>query len=159
MVVGGTPLWEHTIPIYRNRELHVPTNILVVDDHRIYREAFCTLLSSCFTNIQIIQAVDGISVLNLTEKIPFDLIIMDYELTTVTGSTVVRRLRERGKPLPPIVLVSAHPDVAIYARLLLVPAYLHKPVSYDDIQRVIGPLLTTPSQSRNNLPTRATQRV
>lgn len=128
----------------------MPTNILVVDDHRLYRETFCNLLYSSFDQIQVVPAADGPTALNLTISIPFDLIIIDYELATLTGSTVVRRMRDRGKPLPPIVLMSAHPDLAVFARLLHVHGYLGKPVSYEDLQRVVAPLLTNPTRQHNS---------
>jgi two-component system, OmpR family, response regulator len=119
----------------------MPINILVVDDNRIYRESFCTLLQDCFAHAQIVAVCDGISALGMTYKIPFDLIILDYELTTISGSDIVRRLRARGRPLPPIVFMSAHPDIAVFARLNMVDAYLHKPVSLDDMQAVLAPLV------------------
>jgi CheY-like chemotaxis protein len=119
----------------------MPTNILVVDDNVIYRESFCALLQECFENLQIVPSGDGVSALGLTYKIPFDLIILDYELTTISGSDVVRRLRARGNPPPPLVLMSAHSDIAVIARLLRVNACLHKPVSIEDMRLVLAPLI------------------
>ena len=124
----------------------MPTNVLVVDDHRLYRDSFCSMLQECFASLQIVPAGDGITALGLTYKIPFDLIVLDYELTTMSGSDVVRRLRARGNPLPPIVLMSAHPDIAVFARLLMVSAFLQKPVTIEDIQRVLGPFIKNPTQ-------------
>ena len=40
-----------------------------------------------------------------------------YELTSFSGGDVVRRLRARGTALPPIILISAHPDLPVIARL------------------------------------------
>lgn len=119
----------------------MPTNILVVDDNRVYRESFCSMLQISFADLQIIAISDGISALGITNKIAFDLIVLDYELTTMTGSEILRRLRARGCPLPPLVLMSAHPDVAVFARLNKFDGYLHKPVAVDELQRVIAPLL------------------
>jgi two-component system OmpR family response regulator len=123
----------------------MPTNVLVVDDHRLYRESFCSMLQESFAALQIVPAGDGSTALGLTYKIQFDLIVLDYELTTMSGSDVVRRLRARGCPLPPIVLMSAHPDIAVFARLLMVNAYLHKPVAIEDMQQVLGPFMKTPN--------------
>ncbi len=122
-------------------EYVMPTNILVVDDNQTYRDAFCSMLQISFPNVQIVTTSDGISALGLTYKITFDLIVLDYELTTMSGSDIVRRLRARGRPLPPLVLMSAHPDVAVFARLNKFNAYLQKPVAINELQRVIEPLL------------------
>jgi CheY-like chemotaxis protein len=119
----------------------MPINILVVDDNRIYRETFCSMLQESFDGLQIVAVSDGVSALGMTHKIPFDLIILDYELTTISGSDVVRRLRARGNPLPPIVLMSAHADIAVFARLLRVNAHLQKPVLLEEMRAVLSPFI------------------
>jgi CheY-like chemotaxis protein len=122
----------------------MPVNVLVVDDNRIYRDAFCNLLQFCYPNLQLVPAGDGSTALSLTHQIAFDLIVLDYDLTSLTGGDVVRRLRARGAPLPPIVLMSAHPDIAVFARLLMVTAFLQKPVDEHDLRAVLDPLMAEP---------------
>jgi FixJ family two-component response regulator len=57
----------------------------------------------------------------------------------------VRYLRSRARTtarlVPPIILMSAHPDIAVFARSLGVVAVLHKPVELNEIHTVIGPIL------------------
>ncbi|HWQ15225.1 MAG TPA: response regulator [Roseiflexaceae bacterium] len=122
----------------------MPVNVLVVDDNRLYRDAFCNLLQSCYPHLQLVPAADGSAALSLTRQIAFDLIILDYDLTSISGGDVVRRLRARGAPLPPIIMMSAHPDIAIFSRLLMVTAFLQKPVEERDLRVVFGPLLAEP---------------
>lgn len=123
----------------------MPINILVVDDNQTYLRSFCDLLQETFEHLQIVPVSDGSTALGLTHKIPFDLIILDYELNTVTGSDIVRRLWARGKPLPSIVMMSAQPDIGVFARVLKVNGFLQKPSSTEDLQRVIAPLIRTPA--------------
>jgi CheY-like chemotaxis protein len=52
-----------------------------------------------------------------------------YELTSFSGSDVVRRVRARGTALPPIILISAHPDLPVIARLHMVNGYLQKRIT------------------------------
>jgi two-component system sensor histidine kinase RpfC len=123
----------------------MPTNILVVDDHPLYRESFCSLLQECFADLQLVAVEDGSQALSLTHQIPFDLLILDYHLPGISGGDVVRYLRSRARTtarlVPPIILMSAHPDIAVFARSLGVVAVLHKPVELNEIHTVIGPIL------------------
>jgi CheY-like chemotaxis protein len=144
-LLGPSPMAERQT----SQGTRMPTNILVVDDNKVYRDSFCDMLQECFAQVQIVPTNDGISALGLTHKIAFDLIILDYELTTISGSDVVRRLRARGQPLPPIVLMSAHSDIAVFARLLRVNACLHKPVSFEDMRAVLTPFIEQPQQLRS----------
>jgi len=123
----------------------MPTNILVVDDHALYRESFCSLLQECFADLQLVIAEDGSRALSLIDQLALDLLILDYQLPGISGGDVVRYLRNRTRTtarlIPPIILMSAHPDIAVFARSLGVVAVLHKPVGLTEICTVIGPIL------------------
>ncbi|NWG22325.1 MAG: response regulator [Chloroflexi bacterium] len=123
----------------------MPVNVLVVDDNRVFRDAFCELLRSCYENLQLVPAADGSAALSLTRQISFDLIILDYELTSFSGGDVVRRLRARGTPLPPIVLMSAHPDILVFARLHMVSGFLQKPIDDTALRAVLDPFISQPA--------------
>lgn len=123
----------------------MPTNVLVVDDNRVFRDSFCELLNACYDHLQIIPAGDGSAALSLTRQISFDLIILDYELTTFSGGDVVRRLRARGTPLPPIIFISANPDLPVIARLHMVSGYLQKPIDADTLRETLDPFLKQPT--------------
>ena len=102
---------------------------------------FCELLNACYDHLQIIPAGDGSAALSLTRQISFDLIILDYELTTFSGGDVVRRLRARGTALPPIILISAHPDLPVIARLHMVNGYLQKRITLIQFLTMGAPFL------------------
>lgn len=123
----------------------MPINVLVVDDNRVFRNSFCELLNACYDHLQIIPAGDGSAALSLTRQISFDLIILDYELTTFSGGDIVRRLRARGAPLPPIIFISAHPDLPVIARLHMVSGYLQKPIDADTLHAVLDPFIKQPT--------------
>ncbi len=123
----------------------MPVNVLVVDDNRVFRDSFCELLNACYEHLQIIPAGDGSAALSLTRQISFDLIILDYELTTFSGGDIVRRLRARGTPLPPIIFISAHPDLPVIARLHMVSGYLQKPIDADALREVLDPFIKQPT--------------
>lgn len=127
----------------------VPASVLVVEDTRLYREAFCELLAYCFPNVRITAVEDASTALNITRQEDFDIIILDYHLPSITGGDVVRHLRRRAQTtdfrLPPIVLMSTQPDVAVFARSMGAAAFLGKPAMAEDMLAVIGPLLDGPA--------------
>jgi CheY-like chemotaxis protein len=124
------------------------TQVLVVDDHQLYRETFCTLLLGCFPNLNIVAAADGSAALSLTHRIPFALVVLDYQLPAINGGDVIRHLRTRaqttGTAMPPIVLMSSQPDVAHFARMLRADAFLPKPTTAEEIMAAVGPIIARP---------------
>lgn len=119
--------------------------ILVVDDHMPYLTAVCRLFECFMPTARIVTALDGSTALRLVHEQRFDLLILDYQLTTITGTQLVRQLRARsamaGRPLPPIVITSSQPDVALFVRTSKVDGYIPKPMLEEHITTVIKPLL------------------
>jgi CheY-like chemotaxis protein len=122
-----------------------PTQVLVVDDHLVYRELFVTMVQSCFPQLQIVTAGDGSTALQRVHDQRFALVILDYQLPTISGGDVIRHLRARaerqGASPPPFILMSTHPDLEHLARMLRVDAFLAKPTTADAITAALEPLL------------------
>ena len=122
-----------------------PTEVLVVDVHLLYRELFVTMVQSCFPQLRIVTAGDGSAALQRMHDQRFALVILDYQLPTISGGDVIRHVRMRaerqGASPPPLVLMSTHPDLEHLARMLRVDAYLAKPTSVDAITAALEPLL------------------
>jgi CheY-like chemotaxis protein len=79
----------------------------------------------------------------------WDLIILDYQLPTLSGTDLARHLRTRaqaaGQVLPPLVLMSTQPDAATFARASGAVAFLPKPVDADMLRTALTPLLNAPA--------------
>jgi two-component system OmpR family response regulator len=123
----------------------MPPTILVVDDHPLYLSTVCQMLELHIPQVSIRRASNGSSALRLVQEHAFDLLLLDYQLQTMTGTDLVRQLRARaagaGRALPPVVIMSSQPDVALFARALGVEAYLPKPMQEEHITTTIVPLL------------------
>jgi CheY-like chemotaxis protein len=121
-------------------------SILVVDDNHLYRTAFCQLVRLCWPSAQIVEAADASHALTLFPQQPWDLLILDYQLPTLSGTDLARHLRTRahaqGRVLPPIVLMSTQPDAAMFARASGAIAFLPKPVDVDMLRTALTPLLS-----------------
>jgi CheY-like chemotaxis protein len=122
--------------------------LLVVDDNQLYRTTFCKLLQQCWPTAQIVEAADASQALTLFPQRMWDLIILDYQLPTLSGTDLARHLRTRahaqGRVLPPIVLMSTQPDAATFARASGAVAFLPKPVDADMLHTALTPLLIAP---------------
>ena len=126
---------------------HVLMNpsILVVDDNQHYRTTFCTLLQLCWPTAQLVEAADASQALTVFPQQTWDLIILDYQLPTLSGTDLARHLRTRahaqGQVLPPLVLMSTQPDAATFARASGAVAFLPKPVDADMLRTALTPLM------------------
>lgn len=81
---------------------------------------------------------DGAQVLQRAEPGAFSLLLLDYRIGKPDGVEIVKTLRDRGQPLP-IVLMSSHfpYDVARQCSRMAGVLMLEKPFSLKELQKVI----------------------
>ncbi|MBV8551662.1 MAG: response regulator [Acidobacteriaceae bacterium] len=116
--------------------------VLVADDRDASRELIRTLLEH--SGYSVIEAANGAEAIQLAcENIP-DLIILDLQMPTKDGFTVLRELRadERFKKTP-IVALTASAMIGDKERALMegFTAYLTKPLSLSAIRSELARLL------------------
>jgi CheY-like chemotaxis protein len=122
--------------------------ILIVDDHQIYRSTLSAFIQSWWPDVFIAEAANGSQTLDLIGQHRWDLLILDYQLPTLSGGDLVRRLRARvsacGIPFPPFLLMSTQPDVTCFVRVLGAVGFLPKPVDVDELYALIAPYISEP---------------
>lgn len=110
---------------------------LVVDDTKNIR----TMLTTCLeiNNYKVITANNGFEALELFNKENFDLVFLDIKMPELSGTEVLRRIREEGIKTP-VVIMTAFATVknAIECTKLGVVSYLQKPFTIDRIKNVLG---------------------
>jgi CheY-like chemotaxis protein len=98
---------------------------------------------------QIGEAADASQALGMFSQQSWDLIVLDYQLPTLSGTDLARHLRThaqaRGRALPPLVLMSTQPDAATFARSIGAATFLPKPVELATLRAALTPLLTAPT--------------
>ena len=123
--------------------------ILVVDDNQLYRTAFCRLVQLCWPAAHIGEAADASQALALFPQQTWDMIVLDYQLPTLSGTDLARHLRTRaqaqGQVLPPLVLMSTQPDAAMFARSIGAVTFLPKPVDIATLRTALTPHLIAPT--------------
>ncbi len=113
-------------------------------------------------------ASNGVEAAALVERHEPDVVFLDVDMPGLNGLGVIRRLQDRGVPLPFFVLATAHENYAIEAFRLEAMDYLLKPIdrdrlveTLDRIRRVVGErqraaeqaaaVVAEPTERRNKL--------
>jgi two-component system LytT family response regulator/two-component system response regulator LytT len=110
---------------------------LIVDDEQLASEELAYLLKD-FPDIDIVATgANGLEAIELIEKLEPDLVFMDVQMPGMDGLSVIRRLRERGLPLPYFILATAFDHYAIEAFALEAMDYLLKPIEKHRLELTI----------------------
>ena len=144
---------------------------LLVDDEPLACDELTYLLKD-HPDIEIAgTGHNGLEAVALIEKLEPDLVFLDVHMPGLDGLGVIRRLKERGVPLPYFVLVTGYEQYAVEAFRWEALDYLLKPVDKDRLaltldrarravhERSHGPIaaaetqsaLARPSQQRTKL--------
>jgi two-component system nitrate/nitrite response regulator NarL len=86
----------------------VARTILIVDDHRPFRESARRLLES--EGFEVVgEAENGVSALRLARELAPDIVLLDVQLPDFDGFEVAERLRQR-EPAPDVILISSRDE-------------------------------------------------
>lgn len=112
--------------------------ILVVEDDPDLRLVHGEVLEEAGHVVR--AAADGLEALELIERDgPPVVIVLDLRMPRMSGWDLVDRLRARAEWRDiALVVVAAHYQIREEATALRAKAWLHKPVSIDDLARVVG---------------------
>jgi two-component system, CAI-1 autoinducer sensor kinase/phosphatase CqsS len=133
-----------------NEALLQGKNILLVDDNETSRK-FVTLLLKNY-GCRIEQAVNGKEALEIFEKKPFDLVLMDVEMPVMNGIDASKAIRSglfseqacsAGKRSVPIIALTGNTDEKSKERIRAagIDHHIGKPVFRDDLVSAIAVLL------------------
>jgi two-component system OmpR family response regulator len=114
--------------------------VLVIDDTKNIR----MLLTKCleFEGYAVSTASDGTAALALISKRRFDLIFLDIRMPEISGTEVLKRIREMGVSTP-VIIITAFGTVknAVECTRLGAVAYLQKPFTENKIKQVLQEVL------------------
>jgi two-component system OmpR family response regulator len=135
-------------------------HVLVVDDTKNIR----ALLTKCLEieGYTVKTAADGKTALEIISNERFDLIFLDIRMPEVSGTEVLRRMREVGINTP-VVIITAFGTVknAVDCTQLGAVAYLQKPFTENKIKTVLEEMLHIKSDksSLDNILSLANQKI
>ena len=106
--------------------------VLVIDDEPGVRELISEALS--LSEINAVQAADGLEALSFLRRERFDLLILDINMPKLDGLALLEKLRTEGLSVP-VLMLSARADKADINQGLRTGAddYLTKPFSIEEL--------------------------
>ncbi|HEV8137832.1 MAG TPA: response regulator [Pyrinomonadaceae bacterium] len=116
--------------------------ILLVEDYKDSREMFSLLLEG--HGYRILGAQNGKEAIDLAEAQTPDLVLTDFNLPDIDGTTLIKRLRKLGGMNHiPIIMVTAHPpgELSKLAMAAGCTTFLTKPISFSILENTIARLL------------------
>jgi two-component system LytT family response regulator/two-component system response regulator LytT len=110
---------------------------VIVDDEQLACDELGYLLRD-YPDIEIAATGNnGLEALKLIESLEPELVFMDVQMPGLDGLGVVRRLKERGVPLPYFIFATAYDQYAVEAFALEAMDYLLKPIEKDRLALTI----------------------
>src|SRR5688572_3940334 len=102
-------------------------NILIGDDHDVFRRGTRDILNERFDPVAIEEAESGLEMIRLAEQSPWDVCIMDVTMPGKSGTDLLQELI-RVRPSTPILALSMHPEPTYAVRMIVSGAsgYLNK---------------------------------
>lgn len=110
---------------------------LVVDDTKNIR----TLLTTCLeiNDYEVITAKSGHEAMELLNTEKFDLVFLDIKMPEISGTSVLKEMREMGIDIPVIIMTAfATVKNAVDCTRLGAVAYLQKPFTAEKVKSVLN---------------------
>jgi len=118
-------------------------NILIVDDHALFREGLRVLLSKSFKNAEIYLAQDGQEGVEVNARVELDLVLTDIDMPRMDGFEFVKKIRQSDKS-PKILVISMYQGAKYIDGMLKAEAdgYLLKDTPPDELVTAIEEVLS-----------------
>ena len=118
-----------------------PHYILVADDDAMIRRFLVRVVNKVAPNLSIIEASDGSQALQVLQTTPLVAVVTDYHMPGVTGLQIVETAHAQNPALP-VIVVSAHTDVAAEVLSAGATHFLSKPITIERLTAALQAVLT-----------------
>jgi CheY-like chemotaxis protein/predicted regulator of Ras-like GTPase activity (Roadblock/LC7/MglB family) len=112
--------------------------VLIVDDDKDILRMLEFSLKKLGPDYQIITAKDTVAALNMVEKQPVDLVVVDYMMPGITGIDLARAVRQIS-PGTQVVVMTAYGTTGLRntAKYLGLDGYIDKPFTLEQIREIV----------------------
>jgi len=118
----------------------MPEKLLIVDDEKRVRESMVRLLRRKGYNAEVAES--GTEALEKIRSESFDLLVVDIKMPGMDGLEMLRRAKKINPEIMAIILTAyGTPDREIEARRLGVLEFVRKPMTIDNLAKVIDDTL------------------
>jgi DNA-binding NtrC family response regulator len=116
--------------------IHVPTNILLVDDEKDFVEMLSMRLEDA--GDKVTPAYDGSMCLEKLKETPIDVVILDIKMPGMDGIQALREIKSR-YPLIEVILLTGHgtTETAVQGMKLGAFDYLLKPADFEGTENIL----------------------
>ena len=111
--------------------------VLIVDDEPLARTALAPILAARSDVERFDSASDAIEAQERLSKHSYDVMLLDISMPELSGLELLGRLQQYGRPLPSVVLVTAHAQHAVAAFEKHAVDYVLKPFSSERVNQAL----------------------
>jgi two-component system LytT family response regulator len=111
--------------------------VLIVDDEPLARTALAQILAARPDVERFDSARDAIEAQERLSKHSYDVMLLDISMPELSGLELLGRLQQYGRPLPSVVLVTAHAQHAVAAFEKHAVDYVLKPFSSERVNQAL----------------------
>jgi two-component system LytT family response regulator len=111
--------------------------VLIVDDEPLARTALSQILAARPDVERFDSASDAIEAQERLSKHSYDVMLLDISMPELSGLELLGRLQQYGRPLPSVVLVTAHAQHAVAAFEKHAVDYVLKPFSSERVNQAL----------------------
>ena len=112
--------------------------VLIADNHRLFREGLCRILSR-EQGIQIVgEAVNGLQAINMVKELKPDVVLLDVRMPEMDGIQVIQPIHYKSPKTKALMLTAAVDEAKIFQSLKVgAKGYLSKDSSVSDLVKAI----------------------
>ncbi len=119
-------------------------NIIIADDHPLFRNALRQALSNAFEQTRWFEAdsADALQAVLDTADVSFDLVLLDLQMPGSHGYSTLIHLRSHYPELP-VIVISAHEDIITISRAIHYggSGFIPKSASMETLQEALSAVL------------------
>lgn len=116
--------------------------LLIAEDETPVRQYLRRALSPLSPNLELIEAADGRTALEIFQTIPLDLILCDQRMPLMSGLELLHHVRAASDL--PFIFLSADHSIAASALALGATAFLYKPITLNELRTAVSNALHLP---------------
>ncbi len=127
-------------------------NVLMVDDHVMFLQGMKSLLGALVPELRVDTTSDIGHAVQLVQRVPFDLVLLDWHLSATEGSESIRMLRDTGC-VARVVVLSGETSAALIRQSVELGAAGFIPKKYSSemmvaaLQHVLAGRIFLPSET------------